>query len=323
MKGNKTLRIISVTANAALLSAGSVILLILVGAGYAFRPSDDLDVAVISAITIFLLFLLFVTEVVAMLRISDSTYHTVLCALFMTLYEAFSPDSGLLYARMGLPFPAWLSEAASGICFLGTVLAFFHFFTFTYRPKGIRISLVPMFAAGAVCGALYAILAVWRLQMIAYGLFVFCAIVCFVALQIRCFRTNTDDLTFALSAAILFASMGMHTMNMLYFTELIPSSAGWSSGYMWFSILCFLSVYLSFIIRTEREARRKMEFQRQVETLKTKVLFEQFKPHFVFNALITVKSMYHRDLDEGDRAMRLLSEYMRDSLAMLDVGGGS
>lgn len=49
-----------------------------------------------------------------------------------------------------------------------------------------------------------------------------------------------------------------------------------------------------------------------------KVLVGQMKPHFIFNALTKIKSMYHTNLQEGDSTLELFSDYMRESLSLLD-----
>lgn len=49
-----------------------------------------------------------------------------------------------------------------------------------------------------------------------------------------------------------------------------------------------------------------------------KVLVAQMKPHFIFNALTKIKSMYHTNLQEGDSTLELFSDYMRESLSLLD-----
>lgn len=49
-----------------------------------------------------------------------------------------------------------------------------------------------------------------------------------------------------------------------------------------------------------------------------RVLTEQIKPHFIFNALTTIKSSYHGNLTAGDNALELFSEYIRKSLSLID-----
>lgn len=58
----------------------------------------------------------------------------------------------------------------------------------------------------------------------------------------------------------------------------------------------------------------------QAERLKLKMLVEQIKPHFIFNALLKVKSMYHTSVDAGDEALGVFSAYLRESIGMIDAG---
>ena len=57
----------------------------------------------------------------------------------------------------------------------------------------------------------------------------------------------------------------------------------------------------------------------QNEQLKMKVLVGQINPHLIFNALTTIKSRYHGDMAAGDNALGLFSEYMRESLSLIDT----
>jgi LytS/YehU family sensor histidine kinase len=79
-----------------------------------------------------------------------------------------------------------------------------------------------------------------------------------------------------------------------------------------------VGVYISFIIRTSREACKASEYKLQMETLKTRVLREQINPHFIFNSLTAVKSQYHQNIEKGDFAMNLFSNHLRTNVEAID-----
>ena len=86
------------------------------------------------------------------------------------------------------------------------------------------------------------------------------------------------------------------------------------------TIICFflfLSIYLYFTISTERRANEKEEYERKLNELQSTALKNQINPHFVFNALSVVRSLYHEDVEKGDYAVDLLSKHLR---AYVDAG---
>lgn len=74
-----------------------------------------------------------------------------------------------------------------------------------------------------------------------------------------------------------------------------------------------------FVLKTDKIASRAEECCRQNERLKMKILTGQIKPHFIFNALNIVKSGYHRNPNEGDRSLELLSRYLREIISSADA----
>lgn len=316
------MRVLTIILNVIVMVAGSVTCLILSAFPSISYPQEgDAGIAVLSLITIFLLFLIFASELVAAFRISDSTYHTVLLSLFILLYACFSPDTLSFWSWVGFPFKApWVSEAASEVAFLAVMGTCFHLLFFTFRPGGKLFSVAPVLIAIAVSATLYGVLSIWGHQLIAHFIFVAFCLGYFILFQVECVAANADSFVYWLICLVFSSAIGMHTTNMLFFTNLIPNVTGWSIGYLWLIMLSFVTVYLSFILRVEKQAVRAEEFKRQAEILKTNMLVKQFKPHFVSNALMMIKTTYHRDMDEGDRAIWLFSNYMRDTVGLLKAG---
>ena len=116
------------------------------------------------------------------------------------------------------------------------------------------------------------------------------------------------------------AAYGAQNVYVLDKCDLISvSTQGYTLVYMFFIILTFLTIYFYFIIRTARAALKASEYRLQLNTLKSEILREQIKPHFVFNSLTTIKSLYHKDVTEGDHAMNLFSRHLRSNVEAADT----
>lgn len=207
------------------------------------------------------------------------------------------------------------SEIWTGIfSFLG-ILSIFYFYTYIYHPKGKRFSMLPMLITALSAAIIYVPLAFFRLQIIAYAIFAAISVTFYIYMAGSLISANKDDHTFYYSSTILFSVLGLQLVNVLYYSGYIANVWWWSSAYLWVCVVAFILVYLHFILTVSYQAER---LQKQSERLRTNALLNQFKPHFVSNALTTIKSSYHRDIKEGDEAVFLLSECMRDSVGMLD-----
>lgn len=320
MKHKTAARILSVIANALLAAMGGGLCLVLTrfAPGYS-QEYNEIALGVIALILLGLGAVVFVVEFVSMFKISDSTAHTMFVALFLDLFFLCSPDMGTFFFVFGAGQMSVWQEIFAEVFYVAASIALFSFFRHNYRPGGKKISLLPLFIAGAICCPAYIALVFFGYRLAAHAAFVLTLTAFFVVLQVRIYRAGLDDATFAFSAAILFACTGMQTADVLWFAGITDGCAGWSSGYFSLCLLCFAAIYIAFAIRTEQAARRAAEYKLQAERLKTRLLVEQIKPHFVFNALTTIKSMYHKDTDAGDKALGLFSEYLRESIGAVDT----
>lgn len=125
-------------------------------------------------------------------------------------------------------------------------------------------------------------------------------------------HTNSLDATFYFTMMIYFSIIGLEI-------TIISSSINSSKIisdlstilYLFFIYLFYLSIYILFIIRTYKEASKSLEYELQNQKLKSLILKEQIKPHFIFNSLNIIKNLYHSDLNKGDYALSLLSKHLR------------
>lgn len=219
------MRIGSVTANALLATAGGVFSQLF----FSAAPDGDLP-GVIAVIVCLLFCIVFVVELVSIFKISDSTPHSMFAALFILLTLLFSPDMQAFFASVGATLDPLACDVVGNLCFIGAALSFACFFRYAYPVGERKIDVRPLFLAAAVCAVGCGALAVAHLQSIAYFLFAAALGVWFVVLQVRVFRAGADDATFVFSAAILFSSIGMRTVDTLRYAG-IAYGAGWDAAY--------------------------------------------------------------------------------------------
>lgn len=78
-----------------------------------------------------------------------------------------------------------------------------------------------------------------------------------------------------------------------------------------------LTAFIQLCEQSEKLLRMK-ELESELETARQRALSFQIKPHFVFNSLTAIQSLYHRDLDEGDRALKSFSSHLRLNINAAD-----
>ena len=129
---------------------------------------------------------------------------------------------------------------------------------------------------------------------------------------------NNIGLTTYLSATIFCLCVGTQNVNALTYNGIFAPVLGISLAYAVASFSVFLIVYLMFSIRTDSKAVKSNEYKLQAESFETKALSNQIKPHFIFNSLETIRALYHEDITDGDKALNLLSEFLRRSINSFD-----
>lgn len=90
----------------------------------------------------------------------------------------------------------------------------------------------------------------------------------------------------------------------------------------WTMILLFviiLAIYADHLIKVLRKSYDAQEYENKVKELQTTVFMEQINPHFIFNSLTLIKSIYIEDRKKGDKAIDMLAKHIR---ANVDVKGG-
>lgn len=76
-------------------------------------------------------------------------------------------------------------------------------------------------------------------------------------------------------------------------------------------IACFAVLGLWRIAAAARESLRAGELERELSRVKQQALKAQIKPHFVFNSLTAIQSLYRSSLKEGDEALGHFARHLR------------
>ncbi|MCR5079107.1 MAG: histidine kinase [Bacilli bacterium] len=84
-----------------------------------------------------------------------------------------------------------------------------------------------------------------------------------------------------------------------------------SSLILTFAFAAYLTIYLNFVITKTKASYKAEADAAKVKELQANVLKNQISPHYIFNALNVVKSLYNVDKEQGDLALELLSKHLR------------
>lgn len=76
-------------------------------------------------------------------------------------------------------------------------------------------------------------------------------------------------------------------------------------------IACFAVLGLWRMAVTAKESMRANELERELFRVKQQALKAQIKPHFVFNSLTAIQSLYRSSLKEGDEALEHFARHLR------------
>lgn len=76
-------------------------------------------------------------------------------------------------------------------------------------------------------------------------------------------------------------------------------------------ILFFFLVYMSFTFKMNKEAQKNEINEKRLNELQNNVLKNQINPHFIFNTLAIIKSLYLEDPKKGSKAIDLFSQHLR------------
>ena len=314
MKDKKVIRTLTDIINIGLIFLGSMIML-----AFSSENNGDMIVSVFAVVICSMSLAIFVIDFIAAFESAEATFHSTVIALFFLLFVLMSPDMCSFYVQLGFEPSTFVMDTLGYLSFAGMIISMSLFYRYTYRPKnGKRLHIISIIAVEVLAFIAYVILARFGLQHIVHMANIVAIVLWSVHLRIYTYRCDIDNLNFYATSIMTASAIGMQLINSLYYAHTVSSAEGWSIFYSWIIICCFCVIYFNTFLRYSKAALHLNEYKLQAERLKMKVLIGQIKPHFIFNSLTAVKSMYHSDTEEGDRALELFSDYLRESLAMID-----
>lgn len=275
----------------------------------------SMDVLTIIELCFFVLFILI--ETISAIKISDSTWHTVFLAASLLLYHVTTEDFLHLFEDSITHLPP-LVESFNFFAYELTVFAILLFWNYTY---GLGLGSKDLFPFGfwmGLCFAVYVPLTFIGFHAIAFTMFALVFGAMAVLICVRLSRAGEIDLAFHMTLALASVLTGSALTS-----DVCEAFSFYSNGFSAFHalpmVMAFLLIYVAFAMRTDRAALRASEYKLQYERIKARALREQIKPHFVFNTLAAIQSLYRTSLDEGDRATTLLSQHLRTNIEASDI----
>lgn len=329
-------RIFSNIACLVMLSAGTLFTMFFFGQ-YRETFSDDFYVGTryVTLFAIILMGIIVTIETASFIVNKNATRNTLHVAIFCFSYIISSRDMINLLRFTNLPFfddafnnmmspnPVWnpyvsfFFDLPHSIIFFAAV-----FYTLKFYVNNYQIDLSAFKKIGFVLLLAISIadnvLAVLNIQFISAVIILNFAILIYFTFFFISYRKRKVDNVFVLSGLIFFALCGMHIASGAGITfDNCP--LGQDSWGIIVVFALFLMVYANFIMKMFKKSYAAQEYEDKVKELQSTILLEQINPHFIFNSLVLIKSIYLQDRVKGDRAIDLLSKHIR---ANVDVKGG-
>lgn len=265
-----------------------------------------------------ILVVVMIVEIVSVYKIDDSTFHTALLAGSLVALYAFSVDMQLFFSGFGMEISKAIFGIASEIAFVFVLscCCWFMLYTYDLRVDGTNLAYVTV--PSVVALLVYSITVMMGYGYIAHFVIAVIFAGAFFRILFRAGKKTKIGITTYFTAAIFCLSVGVQSANALYYNGATVAVPGLTLAYATLTVAMFGSVYLAFCIRTDLKAVRSSQYKHQAELFETKALSGQIKPHFIFNSLEAVRSLYHKDIASGDVALNLLSNFLRGSIDSFD-----
>ena len=297
--------------------AGMAITLVLTSLGVICKP--NLAVGIVYVVLVGLQFIVLIVEIVSVFKIDDSTIHTALTAGCLVVLYACSADMQLFFATLGIYIPEIVLGILSELAFVLTTVCCCWYVIFLYKLPVKRKTIIAI--AATILSALlvvHLITSFFGYEYITHFVISTLSVIAFCTILLNAEKKNKIGANTYFITAIFSFSVGVQSVNALYYSGITVAVSGISLAYAVFTLSMFLCVYLMFTIHTDSKAVKSNEYKHQAELFKTKALSGQIKPHFIFNSLEAVRALYHRDTSSGDTAVNLLSDFLRGSINAFD-----
>lgn len=265
----------------------------------------------IGIITTILLLVLCIVEFVSFIKIYDSTvytFNTVLTLLFLFLVTPYVNNIFASYNFFILPF------IQSGLNFLFYslfLLSMIFFLRYTYKDKMPRKELILHFIFLFIIDLIYIFLIPSNMQIIPFAILTGFYIITLFAFTYFNKPKNEFNATFYHVKLIIYFTICAELIINLQ-TKILNLKSNVSTSICFFLIIItYILIYLSFLIRTYKQAINGFKLEVANQNLNMIILKNQIKPHFIFNVLNIIKALYHKDVEKGDLALDLFSTHLR------------
>lgn len=120
---------------------------------------------------------------------------------------------------------------------------------------------------------------------------------------------------------LYFIMIGLSVSEMLDYTDLVTlTTYGHSSVYMIIIMLLTFVFYSHRLVQLNQMEKKSKDMEIEALKLQQDLLINQIKPHFVYNALTAIMSLYHKDIEEGDNGIISFSKYLRTNVDAIGQG---
>lgn len=275
---------------------------------FAYKSNLTAYVAIILAF----LAVINIVEILSYAKISDSTIHTFFTSFCFLLYYSTTKDiQGVLELNYNIFLNHALLEIFNFIFFHLTILSLFYFYNFQYCKLNNKEVMAILSFSLISCATYIALHLTTRFSYITYLLYIPIELLLLLKISLDAFAKNKIDATFCLTTGIFFVVTGLETFAILSQDLYKVNFFYIPTVFMAAVILLWLSIYITFILKTDKKALKAQEYKEKEEKMRTLLLRQQINPHFIFNSLTTIKDMYHKDLKSGDETLNLFAKYLR------------
>ncbi len=266
----------------------------------------------IAILIIILLLVLIIVEFVSFLKIYDSTVYTFYSISLILLTFIFNPLTNYLLTNFNFFISPHLVLIFNFI-FYSLFLFSMHFFIFyTYKEKLSKKHFIIDSVFILIIDILYIILIHFNLEIIPFSLITLAQIISLIIFTYKVKVYKELDPTFYHIKCIIYYIVASEIiLNLLHTYNLKVTSATYTLSLYIFVIITYFLIYTSFLIRTYKQALNGFKLEITNKNLETMMLKDQIKPHFIFNALLVIKTLYHTDIDKADKALDLFSKNLR------------
>lgn len=239
-------------------------------------------------------------------------WTTVAFLIAVFLHYAFSKGMFFVLLRFFITTPPtvfYILNMLSG-CFM-LISMLWHF----RREKATDFSKRTQIVLAAVIGVFYLAFflmtgSVW--QMIPFFLLLaIMAVILYRLLRAMQKRVRFSFIYtfFMVLSMVVFIYEGMDFWSGVVFDSSLPVTLLVTSVSIIMSIIYFVRMRQNTV-----GAMKVMQLEKDYTEMRHATMLAQIKPHFVFNSLTSIQSMYHESLDEGDTALTYFSKHLRSNI---------